>query len=925
MVNVKDKKLMKGYVLIMLFLLLGFQLNAQQLSVANLRCESRTNPLGVDAIHPKLSWQLLSKQQNVLQTAYRILVADDEALLKMNIGNVWDSKQIKSSASIQVAYAGKALQSAKKYFWKVQVWDNKGNVSAWSSAAFWQMGLLQIKDWSNARWIAYENLPDSLKIIPAEHGNGKKEWGKRPDVLPLFRKTFSVTKKIKQASAFICGLGHFEMSINGKKVGDHFLDPGWTKYSKHAQYVSFDISNYLKNGTNAISVMLGNGFYYVPGERYRKMTGAYGYPKMIAKIIVEYSDGTSSTIISDESWKTSPSPITYSSLYGGENYDATLEQKGWNEAGFNDNNWKKVVIAEPHVLVAQTAPPVKVMQQFKPVSTKEIKNNVWMYDMGQNMSGIPQVIVKGKRGDTIRITPAELLKEDGTANQRATGSASYYQYILKGEGEETWHPRFTYYGFRYLQVDVLTVGDNANADQTKIIALNALHTRNSADDAGSFSCSNELFNQTNSLIKWAINSNMQSVFTDCPHRERLGWQEQLHLMGTALQYNYDIHALAKKITADIRAEQNANGLVPSTIPEYTEMHFADGYFRDSPEWGSNAILFPWYLYQWYGDKEELKTNYTTMQRYMDHLRSKDSSYLLMYGLSDWYDLGPNRPGFCQLTPMGLTATAYYYHDLVVMKKIATLLGKKKDGFYYEAWADSVKQAFNKMYFHPDTKQYGSGSQTSNAMAVSFGLVNEEDKAAVIGNMVKDIQQRNYALTSGDIGFHHLLKVLNDAGRSDVIYKMNNRNDVPGYGYQIANGATALTESWLAAPIVSNNHFMLGHLMEWFYAGLAGIQQTENSIAYKEVMIKPEVVGDVTNAKASFQSPYGLIKSEWTVSSTAFELNVQIPVNSTVILSVPAKLGDVVTMNGKKVNLENKHGRAIIKTGSGIYRIVVENK
>ncbi|HTH32500.1 MAG TPA: family 78 glycoside hydrolase catalytic domain, partial [Lacibacter sp.] len=738
------------------------------------------------------------------QTAYRILVADDEALLKKNIGNVWDSKQLKSSTSIQVAYAGKALQSAKKYFWKVQIWDNKGNASAWSHATFWQMGLLQLKDWSNAKWIAYENLPDSLKIIPAEHGNGKKEWGKRPDVLPLFHKTFTATKKIKQATAFVCGLGQFEFSINGKKVGDHFLDPGWTKYSKHAQYVSFDISSYLKNGINAIGVMLGNGFYYIPGERYRKMTGAYGYPKMIAKIIVEYTDGTKSTIISDESWKTSPSPITYSSLYGGENYDATLEQKGWNEAGFNDNNWKKVVIAEPHVLVAQTAPPVKVMQQFKPINTKEIKNDVWVYDMGQNMSGIPQVVVRGKRGDTIRITPAELLKEDGTANQRATGSASYYQYILKGESEETWHPRFTYYGFRYVQVDVLPAGNNAKADQTNIVAVNALHTRNSADDAGSFSCSNELFNQTNSLIKWAINSNMQSVFTDCPHRERLGWQEQLHLMGTALQYNYDIHSLAKKITADIRVEQNANGLVPSTIPEYTEMHFADGYFRDSPEWGSNAILFPWYLYQWYGDKEELKTNYTTMQRYMDHLRSKDSSYLLMYGLSDWYDLGPNRPGFSQLTPMGLTATAYYYHDLVVMNKIATLLGKKKDALYYEAWADTVKQTFNNMYFHTETKQYGSGSQTSNAMAVSFGLVNEKDKAAVIENIVKDIQQRNYALTSGDIGFHHLLKVLNGAGRSDVIYKMNNRNDVPGYGYQIAKGATALTESWLAASVVSNN-------------------------------------------------------------------------------------------------------------------------
>ncbi|MBK8089798.1 MAG: family 78 glycoside hydrolase catalytic domain [Chitinophagaceae bacterium] len=910
---------MKRCLLIMTIFFVSLQMNAQQLTITNLRCESRINPLGVDVIHPKLRWELQSKQHNVLQTAYRILVADDEILLKKNIGNVWDSKQIKSSASIQVTYSGKVLQSAKRYFWKVQVWDNKGNTSSWSSAAHWQMGLLQTKDWSNAKWIAYENLPDSIKIIPAEHGSGKREWGKRPDVLPLFRKTLSVTKKIKQATAFICGLGQFEMSINGKKVGDHFLDPGWTKYSKQVQYVTFDITDHLKTGSNAVGVILGNGFYYIPSERYRKMTGAYGYPKMIAKIVVEYADGTTSIIVSDESWKTSPSPITYSSLYGGENYDATLEQQGWNESGFDDKGWKKVVIAEPHVLVSQTTAPIKVMQQFSPISIKEIKTNMWVYDFGQNMSGIPEVVVNGKRGDTIRITPAELLKEDGTANQRATGSTSYYQYILKGDGDETWHPRFTYYGFRYVQVDVFPTEANR---QTKIIAVKALHTRNSAADAGSFTCSNELFNQTNKLIKWAINSNMQSVFTDCPHRERLGWQEQLHLMGNALQYNYDIHTLAKKITADIRAEQNANGLVPSTIPEYTEMHFADGYFRDSPEWGSNAILFPWNLYQWYGDKGELLKNYATMQKYMQHLRSRDSSHLLMYGLSDWYDLGPNRPGFCQLTPMGLTATAYYYHD-IIMNKTATLLGKKKDAMIYVAWADSVKLAFNKKYYHPETKQYGSGSQTSNAIAVSFGLVNEKDKAAAIENLVKEIEQGNYKLTSGDIGFHHLLKVLNEAGRNDIIYLMNNRTDVPGYGYQIVHGATALTESWQGLPIVSNNHFMLGHLMEWFYTGLAGIKQTENSVAYKEIMIRPEVVGDMTNAKASFQSPYGLIKSEWAKTEKMFELIAEIPANSTAVIYGPVNEKQVVLQNGKKVNATYRNGRAVIKIGSGNYRFTVE--
>lgn len=879
---------MKRLLIFSVLLLPVVLLQAQDLSVNKITCNNRINPLGVDSENPILGWQLVSKQNNVLQSAYRILVADDAALLAANNGNIWDSKKVQGSSSIQIKYAGKVLRSAKKYFWKVLVWDNKGNETE-SNIASWQMGLLKEKDWNGAKWIAYESLPDSLKIVPAEHGSGKKEWGKRPDVLPLLRKSFSVSKTVKQATAFVCGLGQFEMSINGKKVGDHFLDPGWTKFNKLALYVSFDITGYLKNGKNAVGVMLGNGFFYIPGERYRKMTGAYGYPKMITRVLIEYIDGITENIVSDESWKTAPSPITYSSIYGGENYDATMEQQGWDEPGFNETGWKNAVLTSSHPLASQTAEPVKVMKEFEPVDVKDIKKNTRVYDMGQNMSGIPQIFVTGNNGDTIRITTAELLKEDGTANQRATGSPSYYQYIIKGNGDETWAPRFSYYGFRYVQVDILPNKKNEAAEtSTKVQTVRALHTRNSADMVGSFNCSNEIFNKTNSLIKWAINSNMQSLFTDCPHRERLGWQEQLHLMGTAIQYNYDILTLAKKMTADIRVEQNANGLVPSTVPEYTEMHFANGYFRDSPEWGSNCILFPWSLYQWYGDKEELENNYAVMQKYMDYLRTKDSSHLLMYGLSDWYDLGPNRPGFCQLTPMGLTATAYYYNDLVIMKKIATFLNKNGDVVKYAQWADTVKLAFNKMYYHADTKQYGSGSQTSNAIAVSMGLVNEKDKKAVVENIVKDIEQRNYSLTSGDIGFHYLLKVLTDAGLNDVIFKMNNRTDVPGYGYQLTKGATALTESWQALPSVSNNHLMLGHIMQWFYEGLAGISQAANSVGYKNIIIRPQVVGDLTHASASFQSPYGEIRSAWKRTGDIFELNVAVPVNSTASIYLPGQ-------------------------------------
>jgi alpha-L-rhamnosidase len=904
-----------------LFLLIAWFSNAQ-LSIVNLKIDNRNNPLGVDSKQPVFSWQLSSQQRNVLQTAYQILVSDDSLLLKKNTGNIWDSNKQQSSTSIQVNYKGKPLKSAQKYFWKVMVADNKGNISS-SNIAYWQMGLLDEQAWDKAQWVAYENLPDSNIIVPAIHGNGKKEWGKRKDVLPLFRKLFNLNKEVKNATLFISGLGHFEAFINGKKVGNHFLDPGWTKYNKQALYVSFDVKAYLQIANNAIAVMLGNGFYYIPSERYRKMTGAYGYPKMICRLIIEYADGTTNNIVSDESWKTDPSPITFSSLYGGEDYDARLEQKNWNDAYFNDEHWKQAIVTTAHSLKSQTTEPVQVMQIFEPVKSTQLNDKVWVFDMGQNMSGIPQITVQGARGDTIKIFTAELLKEDGSVNQKATGSPSYYLYVLKGGKEEIYQPHFSYYGYRYVQVENISF-NNSNNKLPRLIAVKGLHTRNAATTISSFTSSNELFNQTHKLIDWSIKSNIQSVFTDCPHRERLGWLEQVHLMGNSIQYNYDIHTLCNKILQDIQVEQNVSGFIPSTVPEYTEMHFANGYFRDSPEWGSTAVILPWCLYQWYGDKNVLINNYKTMQRYVAYLGTKDSSHLLMYGLSDWYDLGANRPGFCQLTPLGLTATAYYYYDLTILEKTARLLNKLADANKYTTLAKQVKAAFNKVFFNNKTKQYGSGSQTSNAIALYMGLVEEADRNAVIENLVNNIQTNNYSITTGDIGYRYLLQVLQTADRDDIIYRMNNRSDVPGYGYQIAKGATALTESWQALSTVSNNHLMLGHLMEWFYQGLAGIGQAANSVGYKSIIIKPAIVGDVTFAKASYQCAYGLIESNWKKEEDVFKLNVVIPANTTASVYLPMNKSSIITQNGVVVKPSKfENGKAIIHIGSGDYIFVVK--
>jgi alpha-L-rhamnosidase len=920
----------KNQIAIVFFLLtISAGSSGQHLSMANLKCEYKKNPVGIESSSPSLSWQLKSDQRSVLQTAYRILVANDPSVLSKDSANMWDSKQVFSDQSLHVLYAGKKLEPVKTYFWKVMVWDNKKNLSTWSETGQWQMGLMAKEDWKGAKWIAYDKIADSnIHILPTDE---LKDTYKGKNVLPLIRKIFTAQKQIGQATVFICGLGQFELSINGKKIGDHFLDPGWTKYDRQALYVPFDITKELQNGTNAIGVMLGNGFYYVPPVpgRYRKLKTTFGYPKMICRLAIDYTDGSHEDVVSDETWKTSPGPVTFSSIYGGEDYDARIEQPNWDRPGFNDASWKNVVLVDGvPILNAQMEEPLKILRSFEPKKISELSPGKIVYDLGQNASGIPEIKVSGNKGDTIRIIPAELLKEDGSANQRATGSPYYLEYIVKGNGIESWQPRFTYYGFRYLQINLLSTPGSTS--RPSLIEVKALHTGNAADKIGSFSCSNDLFNRTYNLIDWAIQSNMTSVFTDCPHREKLGWLEQAHLMGNSIRYSYDVINLFRKELQDMKYSQTADGLIPAIAPEYVKFDWGGGMFRDSPEWGSNGIIIPWYLYRWYGERKVLEENYEMMKRYADYLQTKAHGYILSHGLGDWYDLGPNPPGVSQLTPMGITGTAIYYYDLNILKDAAKLLGKKQDASDLENLASKVKQAFNDSFFHKDTKQYGSGSQAANAMAVYMDLVEPQFKDSVIANIVKDLRNRNNSLTAGDIGYRYLLRVLDEAGRSDVIFDMNNRSDVPGYGFQLAKGATSLTESWQALPEVSNNHFMLGHIMEWFYRGLLGIDQTDSAVGYKEILIHPQVVGDVTSAKGGYECMYGMIQSSWEKKKNVFKLKIEIPANTTAVVYLPAGEHFKIKEASSKIDKSDDikiigwdKGKLELKLGSGSYSFSVK--
>lgn len=906
-------------------------LQAQVFSVSELRCEQSQRPLAVDPAGPRLSWQLNADRRGCLQSAYRILVADSPVALADDNGNVWDSGKVFSDRSVLVPYGGPALQPGKAYCWKVQAWDADGNLSPWSLPASFGTGLMSMQDWNGAKWIAMEPDVDSLKCIEGNTGKWKDggpvfDKPVAPYKLPQLRREFTATKPVKRAMAYICGLGQFEMFLNGEKVGDHFLDPAWTKFDKEAQYVAFDITGELRDGKNAVGVMLGNGYYHTPHGRYLKLLFSYGAPKMICKLQIEYADGTAQTVVSDDKWRASESPVTFSSIYGGEDYDASAVQPGWAEPGFDDRKWKKAVLTQGAgvKLIPQISEPLKVMERIPTVRRFRAANGNWVYDLGQNASGIVQLTVRAVTPQSIKLIPGELINDDSTVNQRASGAPFYHVYTARGDGSsETWHPQFTYYGFRYVEVEgAVPAGESNPGALPEVIDITGLHTRNSAAQVGTFACSDPLFNKIHTLIDWAVRSNMASVLTDCPHREKLGWLEVTHLMGGSIQYRYDISRLYAKQVNDMRTAQHANGMVPTIAPQYVT--FSPD-FIDTPEWGSAFVIIPWNLYEWYGDLAPLRDNYERMKRYVDYLGSRADNHIVAYGLGDWYDIGPDRPGYAQLTSNGVTATAIYYQDVKILERAARLLGKEADVRKYAALASDIKRAFNEKFFDKKTLKYDRDSQTANSVALHMDLVEPQYKAVVRQNLIDDIRRRGNALTAGDVGYRYVLRALEENDASEVIYDMNSRYDVPGYGYQLAHGATCLTESWQAYREVSNNHCMLGHLMEWLYSGLGGIRQSPGSAGYKEIVIRPQVVGDIHSAAVSFRSPYGLIRSEWSDSPQQYRQRVEIPANTTALVYLPAVDPAAVSESG--VPLGEVPGLSVrergkdylaVAVGSGIY-------
>lgn len=839
------------------------------MKIVNLRVENKVEPLGIDEKRPVFSWNVETGESNWKQAKYRILTGQSEA--ELETGKDWDSDWVKTKDMVNIPYEGKGLKPQTGYLWKVQVESEEGEVAE-SDAASFETGMLGEKELWEGDWIG-ETDPES------HH---------------LYRKSFTAEKEIAKARVYICGLGHFEMFANGRKVEEYVLEPGWTTYGKSVQYVVYDMTKYLQTGANGIGIMLGDGMYHVPKKqgRYTYFPRSYGYTKVLMQLNIWYTDGSMDRIYTDESWKMGESPIRYSSIYGGEEFDAEKWNPDFSKGDFDDESWEKVHIVEAPEgkLVCQPTHPLKVMEHYKPVKVKELEPGVYLYDFGKNFSGWVQISVKRNQaepGNRIKMKPGEILKPDGKPDQKVTGKNYSWDYYMNGDEKQEYGAHFTYTGFRYLQVEGAVPAELAKDGESGAVIENITgeFVYPDMEKFGEFWCSNELFNQIHGIITQAMLSNTKSIFTDCPHREKLGWMEQTHLIGPAIMYNYDVQNLYEKIEKDMMEAQWDTGLVPDICPEYVTgfAKYNEG-FVDSPEWGSACIINLWYVYKKYGNKAVFERYYDTMKKYLQHLTNRSHNYLLTHGLGDWLDIGPCVP-YSQNTPKTIVATCIYYYDIRIMIQVAKLLEKERDAAEYEVLADHVKEEYTALFYDKQTYRYGNGSQAAQAMSLIAGLADPENEEKVVEQLVKDIRGRGNATTAGDVGHPFVLAALTKYNRSDVIHDMMLETERPGYGYQVKCGATTLSEEWDGPdperPHASQNHFMLGSGEEWFYAGLAGIQGMRYDQPFDEILIKPYFGESVEEVKVWHKHPYGKIRVEWKrIAEDKVQVFLELPPNTT---------------------------------------------
>lgn len=911
---------MKNLLFVLFFL--AFTAKAQPITLTDLTCEHLTNPIGIGEKQPRLSWKLVTETRNILQTAYEIRVATAADFSKKSL--VWTSGKVASDASILQTYKGN-VASRTRYFWQVKIWTTDGQESAWSPPAFFETGFLFNAEWS-AQWIELAN--DTTRYAPAV----------------FLRKNVVLKEKIQSARAYVTSHGFYELYLNGKKVGDDVLTPGWTSYAKRLQYQAYDVTNLLNEGVNGIGAILGDGWYRGT-LGWQSQWGFYGKKRgLLCQIHVKYVDGSEEVLKTDGTWKANQDgPIRMNDIYNGETYDANKEltplgkkQTSWAQANYDDEKWLPVQIGDYSLdnLIASVSPSVKRVQELKPTRIFRTPKGTLVADFGQNMVGWVRLKIKGEKGMTVVMKHAEVLDKAGefyTANMRYAKVTATY--ILRGdETGENYEPRFTFFGFRYLSIEGLPENTVLTADN-----LTGVVVHSDMKPTGDFSCSNPLINQLQHNIQWGQKGNFIDIPTDCPQRdERMGWTGDAQVFCRTAAFNKDVATFFTKWLADLAADQRPNGEVPYEIPDVLNPRNSLT-VNTSAGWGDAATIVPWTMYQVYDDVRMLENQYPSMKAWVDYIHKKTGTDLIWRGGSrfgDWLSYMPHPDRASE--PDGHTtkdyiATIFFAYSVKLTAQAADVLGKKEDAVFYNALFAKIKKAFQNEFVTPFGRT-ASDSQTSYVLALAFDLLPENLHEKAVNYLVEDIKSRKNHLSTGFLGTPHLCKVLSDNGRADVAYDLLFQETYPSWLYPVKMGATTIWERWDGIKVDSTfqdvgmnsfNHYAYGAIGDWLYRVVAGIELGKTG--YKHILIQPQPTNRLTFAKAHFESNYGRIESNWEQKDGKMRLNVRIPPNTTATITLPNAKIEQITEGGKKlsesVDFKNMRadGKAVkVEVGSGVY-------
>jgi alpha-L-rhamnosidase len=887
---------------------------AAPLSVVNLRCEYKTNPVGIDVLQPRLSWELVSPVRSTVQTAYQIRVAVSQAALASG-ELIWDSGKQSSDTSTQVPYQGPALASGHRYYWQVEAWDNHGNASGRSSPQYWEMGLLQRSDW-HAHWITPNLVEDPSKSNPS----------------PMLRHEFRVQKPVARARLYATAMGLYEMELNGKRIGDEYFTPGWTSYDFRYQYQTFDVTSAVKSGENCLGAILGDGWFrgYMSWEDKRN---SYGNKlALLAQLEITYVDGTRDIVVTDETWKASTGPILASDIYNGETYDARLEKSAWSRVPYDDTDWKSVSVVDlPKAsLVAPAGPAIRRVEEIKPVKILKTPAGETVVDMGQNMVGWVRFRITAPGGTTIVLRHGEVLDRAGNFyTQNLRSAQQEIHYIAKGTGVETFEPHFTFQGFRYVAVSGWP-GEPALDNFTGVVVHSDMVP------TGTFTTSDPLLNQLQHNILWGQKGNFLDVPTDCPQRdERMGWTGDAQVFAPTGSFNYDTAGFYTKWLADLALDQEDDGGVPFVIPNVTSHATRKGEAA-STGWADAAVIVPWNVYLAYGDRRILEKQYSSMKAWVEYMRrAAGESYLWRSGFDfgDWLAFASTNsdyPG--ATTDKDLIKNAYFAHSTDLLQQTAVLLGKKEDAATYAALLGKIKVAFQREYVTPNGR-LSSNTQTAYTLALSFGLFPESMRKNAAARLAADVRSFGH-LTTGFLGTPLLNHVLSDYGYFDEAYLLLNRKEYPSWLYPVTKGATTVWERWdgikpdgtFQDPRMNSfNHYALGAIGDWMYRVVAGIEIDAKHPGYKHVLIQPRPGGGLTWVKASEHSMYGLVVSHWQIKDGTMTLRVEVPANTTATVRLPNATIGQVTEKGKTLvsdkdlaGVRQEEGAVIVNVGSGSY-------